>query len=163
MKKVTVNDVEPVPVNPALRILTGELGTTDVAINRYDIDPGRNLSGGYHAHHDQEEVFYVEAGRIRFETEDGDIDVDAGEIIRFAPGEFHYGYNPTDDPAVVIALGAPPDSQEVESVRECTECGKQFHHHRTSYMGKVTDSDDPARQVACPDCGGETIRIGRPG
>lgn len=162
MKKITVTDVDPVPVNPGLRILTGELGTTDVAINRYDVDPGGNISGGYHAHHDQEEVFYVESGVARFETDTGDVDVEAGELLRFGPGEFHHGYNASDEPAVVIALGAPPQSDEVESVRECPACGDRFHHHRTSFMGKITDPDDPARRVECPECGAETIRIGRP-
>jgi uncharacterized cupin superfamily protein len=162
MKHVRVDDVEPDDANPGLRILTGALGTTELAINRYDVPPGGRIGGGYHAHHDQEEVFYVVSGVATFETEAGDVDVAPGEVIRFAPGEFQLGYNAGDEPLGLIALGAPRESREVEAVRECTACGEVFHRRRPQFMGTGVAPDEPAREAACPVCGAGTRRIGRP-
>jgi uncharacterized cupin superfamily protein len=161
MEHVSVDQLSPLDEGQGLRILTDALGSTDVAINQYDLSPGARI-GGYHAHHDQEEVFYVLAGSLSFETRDGDIDLGPGEAIRFARGEFHMAYNDDDARAVAIALGAPPDSEEIESVRECTACGDVFHHHRASFATRGIGPNDAARQVDCPECGAETRRIGRP-
>lgn len=162
MEKVDVDGVEPSALNPALRALTDELGATDLAFNRYDLDPGAMVSGGYHTHHDQEEAFYVVSGTVTLVTEDGDLAVGEGEAVRFAPGEFHHAHNASDGPAVVLAIGAPAYSREVESLRECTECGETFHHRRPSVLGSE-DSDGRIPAVECPRCGGETRRAGRPG
>ena len=169
MEKVAVDDVDPSDLNPALRPLTDALGATDLAFNRYDLDPCGMVSGGYHTHHDQEEVFYVVSGTVTFETgeprsgsrEAVDLALGEGEAIRFAPGEFHHAYNATDDPAVVLAIGAPAYSGEVESVRECTDCGEVFNHRRPSVLGSE-DGGGRIPPVECPRCGGETRRIGRP-
>lgn len=162
MNHVRVDDVDPDDANPGLRILTEALGTTDLAINRYDVAPGGTIGGGYHTHQDQEEVFYVESGVATFETEDGDVEVGPGEVVRFAPGDFQFGYNAGDEPLGLIAFGAPRDSREVEAVRECAACGEIFHRHRPQFMGTDVAPADPAKEAACPACGGESHRIGRP-
>jgi len=162
MEKVAVEEVDPSELNPALRVLTDGLGATDVAVNRYDVEPGGRISGGYHTHHDQEEVFVVLSGAATFETGGGDVRVRAGEAVRFAPGEFHHAYAPAEDPAVVLAVGAPPASREVESVRRCTTCEAVFHHRRASFLGAGDGGDGPTRRVECPRCGSETRRTGRP-
>lgn len=161
MKRVSVDQLSLLDEGQGLRILTDALGSTDVAINHYDLSPGDRI-GGYHAHHDQEEVFYVLTGSLSFETPEGDIELGPDEAIRFARGEFHLAYNDGDAPVAAIALGAPPDSEEIESVRECTACGDIFHHHRASFATRGIGPDDPARQIDCPECGAETRRIGRP-
>ena len=161
MERVAVDDVEPDGRRAGRRRLTDALATTDLALNRYDLDPGDPIGGGYHTHHDQEEVFYVVEGTATFETEDGDVEVEAGEAIRFAPGEFQWGYNAADaaGPLVALGIGAPREGGEVEAVRECVDCGKAFRHRRPTLVG--ADRPDEL-SVACPDCGGETRRIGRP-
>jgi uncharacterized cupin superfamily protein len=161
MERVSVDEIEMIDAAQGFRILTNALGATDVAINRYDLAPGGRI-GGYHAHHDQEEVFYVLSGQLTLETEDGDVRVGPDEAVYFDRGEFHFAYNAGDEPVRSIALGAPPDSQEIESVRECGGCGDVFHHHRASFATRGIGPDDPARQVECPECGAETRRIGRP-
>lgn len=161
MEKVVVDGVEPSALNPALRALTDELGATDLALNRYDVDPGGMVSGGYHTHHDQEEVLVVVSGTVTVVVEDGDVAVGAGEAVRFPRGEFHHAYNDSDEPAVVLAVGAPSYSSEVESLRACPACGETVYHRRPSVLG----SDDDAGRippVECPRCGGETRRRGRP-
>lgn len=161
MKRVRIDEIELVDADQGRRVLTEVLGATDVAINRYDLAPGGEI-GGYHAHHDQEEVIYVLAGVLTLETRDGDIQVGPHEVVRFARGEFHFAYNAGDEPVRAIGIGAPPDSMEIESVRKCADCGEIVHHHRASYLARGIGPDDPARQVACPECDAETRRIGRP-
>jgi len=64
------------------------LGTEHVAMNYFELAPGDAFAGGVHAHGDQEEVFYVLSGTATFEVgpERERVDVEAGELIRFAPG-----------------------------------------------------------------------------
>ena len=63
------------------------LGTEHMGIRLYELDPGESTAFGYHAHENQEEVFYVLDGTLAFETADGDVEVRDGEAIRFGPGE----------------------------------------------------------------------------
>ena len=57
MEKVHVEAVEN-SIQPAavMRQLTGPLGTTDLAVNYYELDPGDSFSFAYHSHEIQEEV-----------------------------------------------------------------------------------------------------------
>lgn len=95
------------------RELSAPLATTDLAINYYRIPPENGFPGGVHAHMDQEEVFVVLVGTAEFETMNGTITVEAGEAIRFGPGEFQSGANAAEQDLVALALGAPRDSEDV--------------------------------------------------
>ncbi|MFB6269910.1 MAG: cupin domain-containing protein, partial [Halobacterium sp.] len=70
MERVTVEDVEsrpnPMDVHDVRRPLSRELGAEHVALVEYELAPGDQFSGGLHAHHDQEEIFYVLAGTATF-------------------------------------------------------------------------------------------------
>lgn len=156
MNKVSIEDIDTPPSNsPAdvLRPLSQALDTDDLAINYYKLAPGESFGYEYHRHHDQEEVFYIQAGTPTFETEDGDVDVEAGEVIRFAPGEFQLGTNQTDNRVKALALGAPRDSEEIEYLRNCTQCGE-----RTIQAPEITENQE-ALVIRCSDCGTETDRI----
>jgi uncharacterized cupin superfamily protein len=129
MEHVTVDDLEtfphPMGATEGGRALADALGTTDVAMNHYTLAPGDACDGGYHTHLDQEEIFYVLEGTVTFETEGDDREVDGGEVVRFAPGEYHHGENQTDSTAVVLALGAPGSRHDWEQIRVpvgCPEC-----------------------------------------
>lgn len=160
MNKITIGSLEIDPRRPGRRCITDDLGSTDVAINHYRLEPGDTFGGGYHTHHDQEEIFYVQSGVATFETDDGDITVGADEIIRFAPSEFQWGYNDGDETVVALGIGAPPHSRDVEVVQGCHECGAVFNYRRPSLLN---DPDAPREvEVECPECGGGTRRIGRP-
>jgi uncharacterized cupin superfamily protein len=108
--------------------LSASLGASDVAINRYRIDPGEGFPGGLHAHADQEEIFVVVDGEATFETlpdpdgEGREVTVPAGEAVRFPPGEFQSGHNAGDDELVALAVGAPRDSVDVRVPFPCTAC-----------------------------------------
>lgn len=137
--------------------LTEPLGTTHVTINYYRLAPGEGLPGGLHTHMDQEEVFIVIEGEATFETypaigaenEEGKtVTVNAGEAIRFSPDEFRSGKNESDDELVILALGAPRDSNDVRFPVDCPDCGH-------GELGFEMADDGPL--FVCPECDSERL------
>lgn len=150
MHKTQIDEVD-LRFGPAAvkRRVSDALETTDVAIVYYELDPGDSFAFGYHAHDDQEEVFYIQSGTVTFETEDGDITVSAGEAIRFAPGEFQRGVNTSDERVIGLGIGAPLETREIDIYRECESCGD-----RTLQGIEMTDERD-ALLTRCLEC--ETV------
>ncbi len=153
MDHVRVADVDR-SVQPAavMRPLTDALGTTDLAVNYYELAPGDSFAFAYHRHSVQEEVFYVQSGTATFETEAGDVEVAAGELIRFGPGEFQRGWNRGDDRVVALALGAPLEYGEQVTLRACDDCGE-----RTDHALERTEDGDTVVAV-CEPCGTQNGR-----
>ncbi|WP_277554790.1 cupin domain-containing protein [Halobaculum limi] len=150
MNHIVIDAVDPVvSTSPAdtVRVLTEPLETESMAVNVFDLTPGDTIGYGLHRHLDQEEVFYVVDGRVTFETDGDDISVEAGEIIRFAPGEFQLGHNTGDGRARVFALGAPRDTEEVEYLIDCDVCGE-----RTVQAPEVSEADRTVT-IRCTECG----------
>ena len=117
-RTVATDDVEQVPDRPSeLRRLTAEAGLEHVAVNRYSADPGEMLPLQYHYHDDQEEAFYVIAGRIEVETPEGTYEVGADELFAAEAGSPHRAYCPEDaeETAEVLALGAPQSVGDVHA------------------------------------------------
>lgn len=162
MKHVSLEEVDPEPhpagVNTGRRPLSKMLGATDVAVVHYTLAPGEQFSGELHTHGDQEELFYVLEGTATFEhlpadwktPEDAEyVEVSAGELIRFAPGEFQCGRNESDDQVgglVVAAPGARHDWDRIETFAPCPECGERTLHGLSVEEGMVVD---------CHECGNE--------
>lgn len=148
MERVTIDDAADESVTDAKRrSLTEPLGTTDVSLVFYSLEPGEGFSGGMHTHLDQEEVFYVQSGTAVFERLDGDdITVGAGEVVRFAPGEYQHGFVPEDAAVGVeaLALGAPSPSTEIRTPATCSECG---------HDALAVRFDDDGMYLECPECG----------
>lgn len=154
MERARIDDIDSWMGPAAVKRPLGEvIGTTDVAINYYELEPGESFSFGYHRHADQEEVFYVQSGTVTFETEDGDVVVEGGEAIRFGPDEWQRGINTGDERVAALALGAPAESGETEIRRECPECDE-----RTSQRIEMTDDRD-ALVTICEGCESETGRF----
>ncbi|WP_049969396.1 cupin domain-containing protein [Haladaptatus cibarius] len=129
MEKTTIDDVDGFMSAASVTRPVGKaLGTSDMAINYYELAPGDSFSPGLHTHFDQEEVFYVQSGTATFETKEEDVVVEAGEIVRFAPGDYQRGHNHGDERVVALALGAPEESESGELLRDCPECGEQTQH-----------------------------------
>lgn len=154
MERVAVDALAAAPegdLTVARRPLGEALGTTDVAVNHYRVAPGEALVGGLHAHLDQEEVFYVLDGAMTFATmrdpsaTPRSVRVPAGEAIRFGRGEYQRGRNGDDDPAVVLALGAPPDSTSGREPRSCEACGDSDYLDTAMVDGEL--------RARCPACG----------
>jgi uncharacterized cupin superfamily protein len=153
MERCRLQDV-PDRMGPATikKPLTDALGARDVALNYYELAPGDSLAFGYHRHPDQEELFYVLAGAVTFETESGPVIAAAEEVIRFDPGEWQRGRNDGEDRARVLAIGAPRDA-ETEMLRQCPSCGG-----RTEQTVE-TVADRSALRTRCLACDTETGRF----
>jgi uncharacterized cupin superfamily protein len=149
MRKVRLHDLDS-RMGPADRSLplTDALGAADAALNFYELAPGDSFAYGFHAHENQEELFYVLEGTVTFRTlEDDDVVVEAGEIVRFAPGEFQRGVNRGDERVRALAIGAPQDPGDTEILRECEECGGE-----TTQELELAGDRSEIRAV-CEECG----------
>ena len=160
MQKVALDDVRPEPnplgVHETRKPLSKVLKTSDFAMVYYELEPGESFSGGMHAHHDQEEVFFVQEGTATFETTDDageereSVTVEAGEAVRFERGEFQVGRNESDEAVRALAFGAP-DSQhdfgEIDALMDCPECGEETVHEMDLVDGRFA--------FECEQCGRE--------
>ena len=158
MEQVDVDGVENA-VQPAavMRQLTEPLGATDLAINYYELEPGDSFAFAYHRHEIQEELFYIQGGTATFETEAGPVEVEAGEIVRFPPGEFQRGWNRGDERVVALALGAPLEYGEQIKLRDCPDCGEATNNE----FERQPAEDAPKGEIVvgiCTECGAETGR-----
>ena len=150
MDHVSFDSVDPSPHRASRRDLSDPLGTTAVAVVRFDVDPGEGFSGALHAHAAQEEVFVVLEGTATFQLEDGTATVGPDEAVRFAPGEFQRGYNAAEGPVRALVLGAPrvtPAESPITALVDCRACGG-----RTAHDTRFTDSGLVRR---CRTCGRE--------
>jgi len=166
MERVAVSAVEAVAREGVRRRRLGDaLGTSDVAVNHYHVEPGARIAG-LHAHADQAEVFVVLEGEAVFETLDGRVLVGAGETIRFPAGEFQSCTNPagaTEDgtPVVVLAVGAPADSDDVRVAVRCSACGHDEQRLQFDAGSELLVCLDCGAESApsCGECGGERVRV----
>lgn len=159
MERVAIEDVDdeanPLADHEVRKPLSRALGAEHVAMNYFELSPGESFSGGLHAHHDQEELFYVASGTVRFEVgrDRETVAVGPGEVIRFAPGEFQTGGVPEDagEGVVGFALGAPGashDWDDLSSVVYCRECDSERVH-------ETTPTGDDRFRFTCTACGNE--------
>lgn len=140
MEKTVIDEVPSEPnlrdIHEIRRPVSDALGTENVAMNFFELTPGELFSPGLHAHHDQEEIFYVVAGRAEFTVgrERETVTVEEGEMIRFAPGEFQTGYVPesADEHVAALAIGAPGTrhswGEDLVSLVYCRECEAEHPH-----------------------------------
>ncbi|MFW6447965.1 MAG: cupin domain-containing protein [Halobacteriota archaeon] len=158
MERVSIDDL-PNAVQPSavMKHLTKPLGTTDLAINYYELEPGDSFAFAYHRHEIQEEVFVVLSGTATFDTADGPVAVGPHEAVRFGPGEWQRGWNRGEERVVAIALGAPLAYGEMPKRRECPRCESVTQ----SELERRDDDEAPggtAVVAICLDCGAETGR-----
>ncbi|MFB6185986.1 MAG: cupin domain-containing protein [Halobacteriaceae archaeon] len=153
MRKTDLADFES-RMGPAAvaKPLTDTLGLADFALNYYELAPSDSFAFGYHAHENQEEVFYILSGTVTFETEDGQVEVSAGEFIRFAPGEYQRGVNKGSERVKALAMGAPQEAGETDILRHCDSCQTE-----TSQEIELTEDND-AVICRCTECGTITGR-----
>lgn len=152
MKKIDIKNVDS-RISPAKerRELADHLDADNVAVNYYFLEPDDKIGFGYHAHEKQEEIFYVQSGSVTFETEDGEVEVGSGELIRFSPGEYQLGFNNSDSDAEVLAIGSPKDESQVKEVlKECQNCGER--------TPQSFDFSSEHVITSCSECGEETGR-----
>jgi len=81
------------------------------------------------------------------------VSVDAGEAIRFVPGEYQRGINTGDQRVVALAIGAPKETGDSKILRECDTCDE-----RTPNTVERVEGGD-ATITRCLECGAETARF----
>lgn len=159
MKHVRLDDLEIIPNRPSEVAvnLTEALETADVGLRYYELEPGELIGRTYHKHDDQEEIFFVTEGTITFQVGDrsgptDEVDVSAGEIIRFAPGDYQRGTNQSDTRAAVLGIGAPKGMSldHVIRLRECESCNE--------WTRQAIETIDGVGVASCEQCGTVTGR-----
>jgi len=154
---VAVDELPDVPsATDHRRALADAVGAAELALNYFEASPGQRIPlGGYHAHHEQEECFYVLSGTVAFDTEDGEIEVGADEVF-FAPPEHpHCGLAVGDEPARVLAIRAPAEPSDATVVEACPSCGETTDREYAT----TTAGAERAVVLTCVECGAETDRF----
>lgn len=91
------------------RSISYELGLQNLGAHVYEAAPGESIPLAYHVHDEQEELFYVLEGTLSVETPEGELSVDAGEILVVEPDSPQRTYVAEDatEGARVLVIGAP--------------------------------------------------------
>jgi mannose-6-phosphate isomerase-like protein (cupin superfamily) len=173
MKHIAIDDVteepHPMGVNSDRRVVSDALDADDVAVIRFDLAPGEQFSGGLHTHHDQEELFYILEGTATWDVgpepdadhaerhaserpETEEVVVEAGEVIRFPPGQFQCGRNKSDGRVVGLAVAAPGTQHDWEALESFAPCAGDCDGI-TSHGVRQPDGDGMV--VYCNECGAE--------
>jgi mannose-6-phosphate isomerase-like protein (cupin superfamily) len=165
-RHVAIDELPDAP-NPTRhkREVDEAVGATEFGFNVMTADPGERLPWGFHRHPDHEELFYVLSGTVRFDTRqtpddpaasddaasDRTFEVSADEaffVPRDAPNR---GVAVGDEPARVIAVGAPKASDDAVIEEECPACGAA-----TDREYEVVEVDgDRAYRLTCAECGAD--------
>jgi len=165
MDRVPIDDVEPEPdpvgVNDERRPVSEELGADAVDVTHYALNPGEAFSPELYTYRHHEELVYVTRGTATFEHQPRDpeaerqrTDVDAGELARFAPGEFRRGRNDGATELLGVTITAPlaeaGAAPTMEALSPCRFCEELTVHEV---------DDGGAYELTCTDCGTE-MRLG---
>lgn len=172
MERVAIADADARNLGDDSRVasLSDALRAEHVALNHYRLGPGDGFPSGLHAHTDQEEVFVVLDGTATFETcpspvggDSGatrEFTVGAGECVRFAPMEFQSGRNAGNEALVALAIGAPPNSEDVRVPFACPNCGEAALalDFEDEFSFRCPDCGAERVPTDCPDCGNDDLR-----
>jgi uncharacterized cupin superfamily protein len=172
MEKISFDEVTPeappdenVPEGAAatsigdVRQIGSALGIEGFALNHFELDPGQSSAHSLHKHPAQEEVFVVLDGEVNVETPAGETDLCVGEAeaVRVPPDTYQFVVNRSDEPATILALGAPREySEESRYLIECDNC-----EELTTQTFDLRETDDTSRTIVCEclDCGDVSHQI----
>lgn len=111
-EKVSVTDLsenEEVPPDLTIREIGEALGIEQARVKLWYFDPGEEIQ--YHAHSEQEEIYYVIRGRFSLKLgqsgEEEYVEVAPGDFYAASPGIGHGHRYLGEDQGVVLAIGAP--------------------------------------------------------
>ncbi len=109
VSKTDLSDVDALPPESDVRDIDAALGAEDVLVKLWYFEPGEEIQ--YHAHSEQEEIFYVLEGRFSLKLgRSGDtevVEVSEGDWWRAAAMVGHGHRYLGDETGVVLAIGAP--------------------------------------------------------
>ena len=155
------------------------LGISAFGFNLYTARPGERLPWGYHYHPDHEELLYVIEGELAIETRSADetegngnadgqggdeaFRLGAEEVLFVPPGVPQCARAIGDDPARVIAAGAPKEADDSVIAEYCPACeattDRTYDIHESEDENGGEDEDGPVYVLFCADCGHETDRL----
>jgi uncharacterized cupin superfamily protein len=157
VERVSVSDLPDTP-NPTSgkKEVDEAVGAEAFGFNVYEVRPGEQIPWGYHSHPNHEELFYVLAGAVAVETEEGTVRAESGDAVFVAPGEKNRAHNDGEETARVLAVGAPKDRDGAEIAEECPACGE--------VSGRTYETIETAEGevyvLSCAECGAEVRRFG---
>jgi quercetin dioxygenase-like cupin family protein len=149
-----VVDAIPDTPNPTRRKkeLDEAVGATAFGFNLYEAAPGEQVPWGYHRHPDHEELFYVLSGSVVVETADGEIELGAGEALFVPPDAPNRARAVGEEPARLIAVGAPKSADDSRISEPCPACGAE--------TDRTYEDRGDVYVLSCAACGAETTRFG---
>ncbi len=102
-----------------MRMLTGRLGTEQVAFTWRRMPAGTGGKGSYgHLHRTQEEILYVISGRLQAKFDDDLVELGPGQAVRIAPQCVRSIHNdgPDDAEIVLVSVRLEDLSGETDTV-----------------------------------------------
>ena len=106
-----LSEVEGVPPDLNVKRVGDALGAEEVRLTVWYFEPDEEIQ--YHAHNEQEEIFYVIEGEFSLKLgksgEEEYVDAGPGTFWLAKPEIGHGHRNVGDERGVVLALGAPPE------------------------------------------------------
>lgn len=104
-----LSEIEEIPPDLDVRSLGDALGTEETNVNLWYFDPGEEIQ--YHAHGEQEELYYVLQGEFSVKVgrsgEEETREVGPGTFYTASPEVGHGHRYLGDDQGIVLAIGAP--------------------------------------------------------
>ena len=104
-----LSQVEEVPPDLNIRAIDDALGLEQMKAKIWYVDPGEEIA--YHAHSQQEELYYVMQGEFSLKLgksgEEEYAEAGPGTFYVAGPGTGHGHRNVGDEQGVILAFGAP--------------------------------------------------------
>ncbi|MDZ7746033.1 MAG: cupin domain-containing protein [Halobacteriales archaeon] len=104
-----LSESNEMPPDLNIRAIDAALGTEQIGVKLWYFEPGEEI--GYHAHAEQEELFYVLEGEFSLKLgESGEeeyVDAESGTFWVASPEMGHGHRCVGDEQGVVLAIGAP--------------------------------------------------------
>ena len=99
-----------------MRMLTGALGTEQVAFTWRRLPAGTGGRGSYgHFHRTQEEVLYVISGRLQAKFDDDVVELGPGQAVRIAPDCVRSIHNDGPDDAEIVLVSVRVDDPRADT------------------------------------------------
>lgn len=109
VERVDLTDNDDIPVAHDMKPIGDALGLDNVRARVWYIEPGDQI--GYHAHEQQEELFYLAEGTLSLKVgrsgETETVEAEAGTWWAAGPKVGHGHRNVGEETCVVFAFGAP--------------------------------------------------------
>jgi uncharacterized cupin superfamily protein len=104
-----LSEIEAIPPDLNIRAIDDALGTDNIGVKLWYFEPGEEIQ--YHAHSEQEELYYVLEGEFSLKLgksgEEEYVEAGPGTFWVAGPETGHGHRNVGDERGVVLAVGAP--------------------------------------------------------